>query len=208
MSSFCLGLAEIIVEMDEAETRVLMRDEQLRFLGDFILDGVDRPLGGQIARAGCLKPRQRIAETEGGGGFNPFERIDDKAAEEQLESLVLGIKRVRRDAAARNASAALLCVPTNLTLEQCSAIPPPHVSCPHQSSNASSGGHEPFKTADQPGVTGPPQKPHHRKRRSSDGEGAPEPGILPHKCPKCASEREENLRHRQHILHIIVKIVK
>ena len=198
--------------MDEAETRVLMRDDQLRFLGDFILGGLDRPLGGQIARAGCLKPRQRIAETEGGGGFNPFERIDDKEAEEQLESLVLGIKRVRRDAAARNASAPLLCVPTNLTLEQCSAIPPPHVSCSHQSFNASSGGHEPpFKTAGQhAGVTSSSQreKPHRRRRRSSGGAGAPEPGILPHNCPKCATEREESLRHRQHILHMIVKIVK
>lgn len=109
-------LAEIMLEMRDAQTQEGIRDERLRFLADFVLN-IDARFGGLITQAGCLSARLGVTHT-----FKlraDEEEPDGEQLQLRVRSLVLGIKRLRLE----HNGTFQLCAPSNTSLESCSSFP-------------------------------------------------------------------------------------
>lgn len=98
--------------MQDAQTQEGVRDERLRFLADFVLTS-DARLGGRIANAGCVPKLPEDSHAAVG-------EEDSEKLQLRVRSLVLGIKRLRRQA--RNGSM-LFCASQNTSLDSCSSFP-------------------------------------------------------------------------------------
>lgn len=163
--------AEIMLEMQDAQTQEGVREERLRFLANFVLAS-DARLGGRIANAGCVPKLPEDSHAA-------VREEDSEKLQLRVRSLVLGIKRLRRQA--RNGSM-LFCAPRNTSLEwldSCSSYPLlANLTCiPHERRN---------------------RRLVHQQFTLPDEEN----------CPDCSNDKEYSLRISAKIVEFIVLVLK